>query len=110
LTPSDFREIALSLPEAGESSHMGHPDFRVSGKVFATLEYPDKEHGVVILDPEQQAKFVTAAPKTFTVVKGFWGKRGATQVLLASATRPNLRAAIGAAWRRVAPKRLTKAS
>jgi hypothetical protein len=110
MTVEDFREFALSLPEALESSHMGHPDFRVGGKVFATLGYPDAEHAVVILDSDQQAKFVAASPQTFTAVKGFWGKRGATQILLAKATRANLRAALGSGWRRVAPKRLSKAS
>jgi len=108
MTVDDFRELALSLPEATESSHMNHPDFRVGGKVFATLGYPDDQHGVVILPVDQQAKFVAAAPKAFRAVKGFWGKRGATQILLASATPANLRAAIAAAWRRVAPKRLQK--
>ena len=109
MTVDDFREFALSLPEAIESSHMNHPDFRIGGKVFATLGYPDSEHAVVILDLEQQAKFVAASPKTFAVVKGFWGKRGATQIRLANATRANLRAALGAAWRRSAPKRLSGA-
>ena len=108
MTPDDFRELALSLPEAIESSHMGHPDFRVGGKVFATLGYPNGEHGVVILTPEDQAKFVALRPTTFTAVKGFWGRRGATQVLLRTATRPNLRAALAAAWRRNAPKRLAR--
>src|SRR4051794_10162002 len=108
MTVDDFRELALSLPEAIEASHMNHPDFRVANKVFATLDYPDKDHAVVILPLDQQAKFVAAAPNTFAVVKGFWGKRGATQVLLRNATRPNLRSALGMAWRRIAPKRLQK--
>ena len=108
MTADDFREFALSLPEAIEASHMGHPDFRVGGKVFATLGYPDEAHGVVILPLDQQAKFIAARPATFTAVKGFWGRRGATQVKLSTATRPNLRAALSAAWRRVAPKRLAR--
>ncbi len=87
---------------------MGHPDFRVGGKVFATLGYPNDEHGVVILTAEEQAKFVALRPATFSAVKGFWGRRGATQVLLASATRLNLRAAVAAGWRRVVPKRLAR--
>lgn len=108
MTAEDFRELALSLPEAVEASHMGHPDFRVGGKVFATLGYPNDEHGVVILTPEEQARFVALRPGTFTAVKGFWGRRGATQVLLSAATRPNLRAALAAAWRGLAPKRLAR--
>src|SRR5690348_16746456 len=108
MTADEFRELALSLPEATEASHMNHPDFRVADKVFATLDYPDKEHAVVILPLDQQAKFAAASPKAFVPVKGFWGKRGATQIHLKSATRANLRAALGMAWRRVAPKRLQK--
>jgi hypothetical protein len=87
---------------------MGHPDFRVGGKVFATLRYPDDEHGVVILPTEEQQNFIAARPTTFSAVKGFWGKRGATQVLLKTATRATLRSALAAAWRRVAPKRLLR--
>lgn len=108
MTADDFRELALSLPEAVEASHMNHPDFRVGNKVFATLAYPDKEHAVVILPLDQQAKFTAHSPKAFAVVKGFWGKRGATQIRLENATRANLLAALSAAWRRIAPKRLTK--
>ncbi|MFL6595280.1 MAG: MmcQ/YjbR family DNA-binding protein [Chthoniobacterales bacterium] len=106
MTADDFRELALSLPDATEASHMNHPDFRVTNKVFATLAYPDDAHAVVILPLDQQAKFVAAAPKTYAVVKGFWGRRGATQIRLQTATRANLRAALAMAWRRVAPKRL----
>ena len=108
MTADDFREIALSFPEAAEASHMGHPDFRVGGKVFASLGYPNEEHGVVILTPEEQAKYVALRPAAFTAVKGFWGKRGATQIRLKGATRANLRAALAAAWRGVAPKRLAR--
>jgi hypothetical protein len=108
MTADDFREIALSFPEAVESSHMGHPDFRVGGKVFATLGYPNERHGVVILTPEEQAKYVALRPSTFAAVKGFWGKRGATQIRLATATPANLRAALAGGWRRIAPKRLAR--
>lgn len=107
MTAADFRELALSFPEAIESSHMNHPDFRVGGKVFATLGYPNAEFGVVILPPEEQKNFIAARPQTFSAVKGSWGTRGSTQVLLETATRATLRSALAAAWRRVAPKRLT---
>ena len=108
MTVNDFREMALSFPEAVESSHMGHPDFRVGGKVFATLGYPNERHGVVILTSAEQAKYIALRPDTFTAVKGFWGKRGATQIRIQNATRANLRAALAAGWRRVAPKRLAQ--
>jgi hypothetical protein len=103
----EFRELALSLPEAEERAHMGHPDFRVRGKIFATL-WSDGEHGVVKLTPAQQADFVGARPKIFEPVSGTWGARGATKVRLAAATRPAARRALVAAWRNTAPKRLAQ--
>ncbi len=63
MTVADFRKIALSMPEAIESEHMAHPDFRVGGKIFATLGYPDQEHGMVNLPPGEQAKFCNRIPK-----------------------------------------------
>jgi hypothetical protein len=102
----DFRRIALSLPEAVESEHMNHPDFRVRDKIFATLGYPDSEWGMVKLTPEEQASFVRAEPSVFMPVKGAWGKRGATSVRLEAAREETLRHALAAAWRNVAPKRL----
>ena len=69
MNPADFRRLALSLPKASESSHMAHPDFRVGGKIFATLGYPDKDHGMVVLPPEEQARFVQTYPKVFTPAK-----------------------------------------
>jgi hypothetical protein len=76
MTADDFRRIALALPEAIEASHMSHPDFRVGGKVFATLDYPEKGYGVVALPPEDQAYFVQAHGAAFTPAKGAWGKAG----------------------------------
>jgi hypothetical protein len=106
MTADDFRKIALSLPEASENAHMKHPDFRVGGKVFATLGYPDEASGMVKLSPEQQASFMQALPEMFTPVKGAWGRGGATIVLLANADEITLRHALVSAWRNVAPKRL----
>jgi hypothetical protein len=63
MTPASFRKLALALPEAVEAAHMDHPDFRVVGKIFATLGYPDEPRGMVKLTPEQQADFVGKAPK-----------------------------------------------
>lgn len=106
MTTKDFRKIALSLPETEERSHMDHPDFRVAGKIFATLGYPDKTRGMVKLSAEDQHNFSKDYPDTFMPVKGAWGRWGATGVFLKSAKKDVLQQAIHAAWRNVAPKRL----
>ena len=106
MTATDFRKLALALPEAEEREHMDHPDFRVGGKIFATLGHPDKNHGMVKLSPEQQHYFAKAEPDVFVPVKGAWGRRGATSVHLKAARKETLRKAIEAAWRNTAPKRL----
>ena len=108
MTADDFRTLVLSMPEAVESAHMNHPDFRVRGKIFATLGYPDETWGMVKLTPEQQRLFVRAEPAVFASVKGGWGARGATRVQLAPAEEVSLRPAVIAAWRNVAPKRLVR--
>jgi hypothetical protein len=109
MTPADFREIALSLPETREGSHMGHPDFRVAGKIFATLGYPDKTRGMVRLSPEDQHNFSKDYPDVFAPAKGGWGRRGATSVDLEPAREEILQRALQAAWRNTAPKRLLPA-
>ena len=96
----------MGLPEASESAHMDHPDFRVRGKVFATLGYPDAAWGMVKLTPEQQASFVRDEPNAFVAVKGAWGRRGATSVRLVTVGHASLRHALALAWRNVAPRRL----
>ena len=106
MTAREFRQIALSLPETEERSHMNHPDFRVAGKIFATLGYPDKTRGMVKLSPEDQHYFSKDYPDAFIPVKGVWGRRGATSVHLKAAKKDALRKAIQAAWRNTAPKRL----
>jgi len=98
MTPASFRKLALSLPDTEERSHMNHPDFRVKGKIFATLAYPTKEYGMVKLHPEQQQNFVDANPEAFQPVKGAWGRQGSTSVLLAKANEAQLRDALHAAW------------
>ena len=108
MTLDGFRRLALSFPEAVENSHMKHPDFRVRGKIFATLGYPDKTRGMVKLTPEQQEEFVRTDPKVFTSVKGGWGLKGATSVHLRPARKNVLRRAIAAAWCNAAPKPLAK--
>jgi hypothetical protein len=110
MTLEGFRRLALSMPEASESSHMGHPDFRVRGKIFATLCYPDENWGVVRLTPEQQEAFVSAEPEVFAPVKGGWGRRGATNVRLRPAKTRSLRLALATAWRNVAPRQLVETS
>ena len=106
MTANEFRKIALSFPEAVESTHMNHPDFRVRGKIFATLSYPDKRYGMVKLPPRAQEEFVFAEPKAYVPVKGAWGRQGCTSVLLKSAKKTSLKKALTAAWRKAAPKDL----
>lgn len=108
LSFDDFRRLALGLPEVVESAHMGHPDFRVRGKIFATLGSPDADWGMLKLTPEQQDAFVESAPKIFAPVKGGWGRQGATNVRLEAASARTLRPALLAAWRNTAPKSLTR--
>jgi hypothetical protein len=104
VTPKDFRRIALSFPATEERAHMNHPDFRVCGKVFATLGYPTKGCGMVKLTPEQQEELAHDEPATFTPVSGAWGRKGATTVHLKSAKKAALRRALEAAWRNTAAK------
>jgi len=105
MTADAFRRLALDLPDAIESAHMGHPDFRVGGKIFATLG-PDETWGMVKLTPQQQAEFVKAKPKMFEPFNGAWGRRGCTQVLLAAATKAAVAPALVAAWTNIASPEL----
>jgi len=105
MTPDDFRSLALSFPETVEHAHHDHPDFRVRGKVFATLGYPEHGWAMVKLAPEQQHNFVEAWPAVFAPVVGAWGRRGATSIRLIAARKTVVRRALAAAWRNVAPKR-----
>jgi len=104
MTANEFRSMALGFPGASESTHMGHPDFRIRGKIFATLGYPDKNCGMVKLTPEQQRSFIQDAPGVFDPCNGAWGRRGSTNVHLALATNDTLHAALEAAWRNVIGK------
>jgi len=109
-TPADFRRFALGLARTEQRQHMNHPDFRVAGRIFATLGYPNRERGMVKLTPTQQEEFVTSYPAAFQPVTGAWGRKGATSVLLAKAPKRALQAAILAAWRNHAPADLALAS
>ena len=108
MTRSEFRRLALGFPEAAEKLHQSHPDFRVAGKIFATLGYPHEKWAMVKLTPEQQAEFVSADPAAFVPVKGGWGRKGATNVKLRAAKAVTARSALTAAWCNTAPKHLAK--
>lgn len=108
MTAGEFRRLALNLPETVEATHMAHPDFRVGGKIFATLGYPSGEWGFVKLRPEQQRIFMQAEPEVFVPAKGVWGLRGGTTVRLGAAPKAMVRKALLAAWRNTAPKQLAR--
>ena len=95
----DFRRLALSLGGAEESSHMGSPDFRVGGRIFATLAVQSQGYGNLMLTPEMQAEFVEAEPEVFVAIPGGWGRSGATHVVLAKANEDLLAGALRAAWK-----------
>lgn len=105
MTADEFRGLALGLPEVSEEFHMGHPDFRVGGKIFATLG-PDEAWGMLKLTPEQQSNLVAAQPEVFQPFSGAWGRRGYTFVRLHEATTATVSQAMIAAWRNTAPNRL----
>jgi hypothetical protein len=105
MTADDFRRLALGLPEALESAHMGHPDFRVGGKVFASLG-PKEDWGMVKLTPDEQRTFMRAGAESFHPASGAWGRRGCTIVRLGEAEESIVRQALTAAWRNAAPKKI----
>ncbi len=102
MTAYEFRKLALNIPQATELAHVGHPDFRFAGKVFASLGSPDADWGMVKLKPEDQGAFVEKAPGVFMPCAGAWGKRGYTNVHLASVTKILLMAAFAAATKNIA--------
>jgi hypothetical protein len=99
MTVTDFRRIALSLEGAEESSHMGAPDFRVGGRIFATLASEKQGYGNLMLTPDLQEEFVRELPEVFLPVHGGWGKAGATHIRLAQANEDVLIGALRAAWK-----------
>ena len=105
MTADEFRTIALNFPKAEERSHMQHPDFRVGGKIFATLG-PDLDWGMTKLTPAQQQDFLRIDPDVFKPAAGAWGERGATIITLAHAAEDDVRDALRLAWQNTAPKRL----
>src|SRR4051812_8176569 len=105
---NEFRKLALEISGAVESSHVGHPDFRQHGKIFASLGYPDDSHGMVKLTPEQQATFMSDAPAVFSPCAGAWGRQGSTNVALAHATAALVQTALAAAAENVGSKRIKR--
>lgn len=99
MNAADFRRIALSLPGAEESSHMGSPDFRVGGRIFATLASQNQGFGNLMITPEQQAAFIGDQPDVFVPIAGGWGKMGMTHIRLAATNEDMLAGALHAAWK-----------
>jgi hypothetical protein len=104
MTPDGFRRIALGLDGATEHAHQGHPDFRVRGRIFATLGYPDGNSGMVNLTPEQQRTWVQEHADVFVPVKGKWGEQGCTTVRLKAVDEETLGEALTLAWRNTVAK------
>jgi hypothetical protein len=107
MRPNDFRRIALGMADAIESAHMGHPDFRVNGRIFATL-HPDNRHAMVKLTPDEQQRFVREHPEVFAPENGAWGRQGCTRVGLDLVDQDTLGEALTLAWRNSAAKRTAR--
>ena len=107
MTANKFRKLALGFPEAMEGSHMGHPDFRVGGKIFATLTAKE-DVGMVKLTPDQQRWALNTSPENFYPASGAWGVRGATMVRLDGADENIVREAMLAAWKNTAPPKVAE--
>jgi hypothetical protein len=106
---ADLRRIALSLEGVEESSHMGAADFRVGGRIFATLASIAQSYGNLMLTPELQQQFVAEAPHLFLPIPGGWGRMGSTHIRLAEASEDELRGALIAAYKlRISKKAATK--
>jgi hypothetical protein len=99
MNANDFRRIALSLEGVEEGSHMGAPDFRAGGRIFATLASREQGYGNLKLTPEMQADFVAEAPEVFLPIRGGWGRMGMTHIRLAKASEDVLTGALRAAWK-----------
>jgi hypothetical protein len=81
MTSDQFRDLALSFKDSEERSHMGHPDFRVNGRIFATLS-PDGDLGMVRLTASQQSEYMHTVPRAIRAASGSWGEAGATMIQL----------------------------
>jgi hypothetical protein len=107
VTADEFRDLALELDGTSEGAHMGHPDFRVNNRIFATLRQHDTV-GMVKLTPPQQQEFLRQHPRMFTPSPGAWGRQGCTDVLLATARLPVVRTAMLLAWEAAISKPASK--
>ena len=110
MTADQFRALVLSFPETEERAHHGHPDFRIGGKIFATLGHLDQTHGIVQLTPEQQAEFMHDHPLVFSPAAGAWGRSGSTIVDLPKATNAVMQVAVEAAYKNALAKSSKRAS
>jgi hypothetical protein len=110
MTSNGFRRIALGLDGVIESAHHGHPDFRASGRIFASLGYPDRKSGMVILTPDQQRTWVRDHPDAFVAVKGKWGEQGCTTVRLDVVDEEALGEALTLAWQNTVKKGSARAA
>src|SRR4029453_2205851 len=108
MTANEFRRIALGMTDAIEGAHMGHPDFRVRGGIFATLHSDDK-YGMVKLPPEAQQRFIDDHPEMFRPESGAWGRQGCTRVMLAAADAETIGEAMTLAWQEMIRTREAKA-
>jgi hypothetical protein len=109
MTAAEFRRLALSLPDVEQREHMTHPDFRVGGKIFATLGYPDDRYATIMVSSLDQELLIRDHPKAFQPAAGAWGRSGSTSVLLRLAPRRAVKIALEAAWNRRAPRAVSKA-
>ena len=107
VTESSFRRIALGMKDAVEGAHMGHPDFRVGGRIFSTIHH-DRAHGMVKLTPEQQAAFLREHPGTFAPESGAWGRAGCTRVTFDTVDEETLGEALTLAWQNTVRASTTK--
>ena len=98
MDPERFQRIALSMDGAIEGAHMGHPDFRANGRIFATL-YPDGQSGMVKLTPDQQQEIIDLDSSAFAPASGAWGREGCTTVRLDSIDEDTLGQAMTLAWK-----------
>ncbi|MDQ6679134.1 MAG: MmcQ/YjbR family DNA-binding protein [Acidobacteriota bacterium] len=96
---SDFRRIALSLEGATAGSHMGVEDFRVGGRIFATLASQSQGFGNLMLTAEQQRAFVEEQPELYVPIAGGWGRMGMTHIRLTEASVDAMTGALRAAWK-----------
>ena len=94
MTPQQFRKFALSFPDAVEAEHMRHPDFRIGGKIFASLGAPSNEWCMVKLTQDQQKAFLEANAESFQPCNGAWGRQGCTNIKLSVANTLAVRSAV----------------